>query len=103
MKIWKAAFAIGCGLIVAGCGDESTAQKAVRASLKDPDSAKFGKFTSIKKADSQTACLTVNAKNLMGGYTGDRQAALIKTEGDWQVFTINEIDHASCVKVLSGP
>ena len=101
MKIWKAVFAIGCGLIVAGCGDESAAQKAVRANLNDPDSAKFGKFTSTKKANSETACLTVNAKNSMGGYTGDQQAALIKVEGEWQVIAINEVDHAGCIKVIS--
>lgn len=48
MKHWKVVFAIGCGLIVAGCGEESAVQKAVRARLKDPDSAKFGKGTLSK-------------------------------------------------------
>lgn len=103
MKKWKVVFAIGCGLLVAACGDESAAQKAVRASLKDPDSAKFGKSTFVKGAKGESyACLTINAKNSIGGYTGDQQAALMKAEGEWRVITINELDHASCIKVISG-
>jgi hypothetical protein len=52
---------------IAACSSaESSAQNAVRKSLKDPDSAKFGKFS---KATDDKACLNVNAKNSMGGYT----------------------------------
>jgi hypothetical protein len=102
MKHWKAVLAIGCCCLAAACGDESAAQKAVRASLKDPDSAKFGKFTLAKKGNDQMACLTVNAKNSMGGYTGDREAALMKAGDEWQVITINELDHWRCVNVISG-
>lgn len=38
--------------------------------LKDPESAKFGKF-SISD-DGTAACGSVNAKNAFGGYTGER-------------------------------
>ena len=102
MKLWNVAFAIGCGLIVAGCGEESAVQKAVRARLKDPDSAKFGKGTFVKgRTGDSYACFTVNSKNSMGGYTGDQQAALMKAEGEWHVASIEKVDHASCVKVIS--
>jgi hypothetical protein len=48
-------------------GQDSGAEKAVLASLRDPDSAKFGKFTLVGQ---DRACLTVNARNSVGGYTG---------------------------------
>ncbi|MER8925780.1 hypothetical protein [Mesorhizobium sp. M0859] len=44
---------------------------AFSAALKDPDSAKFGKFSAAMK-DDQTiiVCGTVNSKNSFGGYSG---------------------------------
>lgn len=99
MKHWKVVFAIVCGLIVAACGEESAAQKAVRASLKDPDSAKFGKFTSGKDKNGKFyACVTVNAKNSMGGYVGDKQASLFQSNGEWEVLGINNMSHEQCVE-----
>ena len=100
MKKWKVIFAVGCGLIVAACGDESAAQKAVRASLKDPDSAKFGKSTFVKGAKGASyACLTVNSKTSMGGYAGDEQALLIKSKDEWKVLGIQDFSHERCVSV----
>ena len=41
----------------------------VRRNLKDPDSAKFGDYHLNSKTGR--GCIEVNAKNDMGGYTGD--------------------------------
>lgn len=61
---WVLAFVL---LTVTGCGRETSAQRHVRAMLKDPDSAKFELlFTGRNNLE----CGTVNAKNSFGGYTG---------------------------------
>lgn len=79
--------------------EEGKMQEAVLGSLKDPDSAKFGKMT---KANESNACLTVNAKNSMGGYTGDQQAYLIKSKNKWEVLQIDgDLGHDMCIKILS--
>lgn len=85
-------------LLIACGGAESDAKTAVLNSLKDPDSAKFSKFTNI---NDKAACLTVNARNSMGGYTGDQQASLIKQEGKWIVVGIDNFAHELCVKIMS--
>lgn len=78
---------------------ESYARKAVLKNLKDPDSAKFGKFTLVTPT---TACLTVNARNAFGGYTGDQQAFLLKAENQWLVASIDkDLSHAQCIEVMS--
>jgi hypothetical protein len=83
-----AIFLVGCG------GDERAAKKVVLENLKDADSAKFGKFALL---DEKYACLTVNAKNSMGGYTGDQQAFLKKIDGEWQLFFIEETSQEMCI------
>lgn len=96
-------------LSVSGCGDNSVSlgqvtdegkmQAAVLASLKDPDSAKFGKMTLVNE---RKACLTVNAKNALGGYTGDQQAYLMKSDDKWEVFQIDGgLGHKGCIEVMS--
>lgn len=65
---------------------ESRAQASVRNSLKDPDSAKFGKMVVVS---AEMACIPVNARNSFGGYTGEKYVAL-KNSGDhggWVVDT----------------
>lgn len=82
-------------LVLTACsGPEGSAQRAVIASLKDPDSAKFGKFTRFGK---DLACLTVNAKNSMGGYTGDQQAFLIELKDGWNVISISKGSQEFCI------
>src|SRR5690606_22414740 len=44
------------------------AKKAVRATMKDPDSAKFAGLKAID--DPPVVCGTVNGKNAFGGYAG---------------------------------
>lgn len=79
--------------------EESVAQKAVLGRLKDPDSAKFGKFT---VAGKKGACLTVNARNSMGGYTGSQQAFLLRKGSTWEVVTVEaDLSHEQCVQVMS--
>lgn len=61
-------------------------KKAVRETLKDPDSAKFGEKFVIENR----ACISVNAKNSYGGYTGATNAHLKKLSNDnWYVDTLD--------------
>lgn len=47
-------------------------ESAIRARLKDPESARFGViFASQGKTGAIFACGVVNARNSFGGYTGD--------------------------------
>jgi len=80
--------------LVACSGSESGARDAVLAQLKDPESAKFGEFTEI---NDELACLTVNAKNSMGGYVGDQQAFLKKKGGEWDFWFTQEVSHQQCI------
>lgn len=76
---------------------ESSAKKAVLERLNDPDSAKFGKFTLV---DKNSACLTFNARNRVGGYVGNHQAKLVKSNGVWDVIGSSEISHSECVEYM---
>jgi hypothetical protein len=92
---------ISLGILITGCSSvESEMQEVVRGNLKDPDSAKFGKFTMI---DDDRFCLTVNARNSMGGFTGDQEALGInfgnQKLGDVWLVTFMKTGHASCVSV----
>ena len=98
-QIKLAIVTIGC-IFLAACGSsESGAKASVLAALKDPDSAKFGKFTQVNE---KGACLGVNARNSMGGYTGEQQASLMKfpDSKEWQVLTIDQMSHEACVEQM---
>jgi hypothetical protein len=56
--------------------------------LKDPDSARFGEF--YFNTDTKKGCLVVNAKNSMGGYTGDRVASVKRSDAGWEVIDIDD-------------
>lgn len=91
----RALVAIGVSVSLAACGSrQSSAEAAVRDALKDPDSARFGEFYYNEKTGK--GCLSVNAKNSMGGYTGDQQAYLRLKDGAWEVGDIAEVSHESC-------
>ncbi len=79
--------------------DEPDCKKAVLKSLKDPDSAKFGQFT----VNGSRACLTVNARNALGGYTGDQQAILQLPDNSdtWEVVDITKLSHEDCKRVIN--
>lgn len=78
------AFLVGCGKVSKGeaAVDKNLAdvKAAVLAELKDPDSAKFGKFELI---DDNHACIEVNAKNSYGGYSGVKPFPVMKVNGKW--------------------
>ncbi|MDT0507443.1 hypothetical protein [Novosphingobium sp. MMS21-SN21R] len=80
--------------MLGGCGDEKAAQQSVLEVLKDPDSAKFGEF--YYNPETKKGCLGVNAKNGMGGYTGEQQAFLEKKDGGWKTLGLDEISLAGC-------
>lgn len=82
-------------LMLAACGEESNVKKAVRATLIDPDSGIYGEFNLIGK---DAACITVNAKNTFGGYTGDKELFLKKVNGTWIVGSTKEVSHLTCIK-----
>jgi hypothetical protein len=66
-------------------------QKAVRASLKDPESARFGSIGATKSDKGViTACGMVNAKNSFGGYTGEKEfvGLVLEPHTDFVVQTI---------------
>lgn len=86
--------ALAIPLALAACSGKSGAEKAVRDVLKDPDSAKFGEFYFNSKTGK--ACLTTNAKNSMGGYTGDSQSQLVKDKDGWHYAGDVEETHADC-------
>lgn len=58
--------------------EELRVQATVRGVLKDPDSAKFGRFIVFKP---ESACIAVNSRNSFGGYTGEKYVSLKKREG----------------------
>lgn len=87
--------ALAVPLALAGCGEQSGAEKAARAAMKDPDSAKFGEFYFNSKTGK--ACLTTNGKNSMGGYTGNQEMRLFKDKDGWQVEDDKEELHATCI------
>ena len=53
--------------------DLAVVQSAVRNSLKDPDSARFGAIAAAHDSQGRVqVCGWVNAKNSFGGYTGSQ-------------------------------
>ena len=74
--------------------NRSGAEDVVRTALKDPDSARFGEFYYNDKTEK--GCLTVNAKNSMGGYTGDQQAYVQHTKDGWESIGSADIPASMC-------
>jgi hypothetical protein len=87
MKIAWFILAITVGIL--GCDGpafDNSVKKAIRAKLKDPDSAKFGNEIVVQTR----ACISVNAKNSYGGYTGATIAHLKNLGSDnWYVETFD--------------
>lgn len=83
-------------------------KNAIRINLKDPQSAVFGDISIGKKFngyDSKTqttvegrmACVSVNAKNSFGGYSGEQHFLLVNEAGKpWRVFS-EYTTHSECV------
>lgn len=97
-NLTRAAIALACCTTLTACNSyRSSAEKAVRETLKDPESAKFGDFYYNEK--TKQACLAVNAKNSMGGYTGETPMFLTR-EGDGWGFPLdlNKSSFEECKK-----
>lgn len=96
---------IALSVLISACSNpESDAKNAVLNRLSDPDSAKFGEFTLVNE---HGACLGVNARNKMGGYTGEQQAILIRGDQDrgnaeWEVTELSKLSHEKCITVIKG-
>ena len=84
MKIYL--LPLSAAFVLAACSNTSAIEEAVRQNLIDPDSAKFGEIVEYIDADGKAmACVMVNAKNRMGGYTGESIVVAMKTsDGEWQ-------------------
>jgi hypothetical protein len=93
----RVALALVCVTSLAACSGRSGAEEAVRQVLKDPDSARFGEF--YFNEETKKGCLAVNARNAMGGYTGEQQAYVERTENGWETDGIAEIDQAMCRRI----
>ncbi len=96
-------FGVALCTLLTACGtnsSQSNAEKATLAALKDPSSAQFGEFTKYGDHGSYS-CLSVNAKNTFGGYTGVQQATLKKNiNEEWQVESIDDVSHEACIQAL---
>ncbi len=100
LTVLRAAMTLACVTPLAACNSlQSGAEKVVRDSLKDPDSARFGEFFYNEK--TKKACVTVNAKNSMGGYTGDHQAVVQKTDKGWEYLFEEEVSQDICKKAIA--
>ena len=96
----RTVLALACILSLSACDRaRHNAEAVVRENLKDPDSAKFGEFYFNEKTGK--GCLTVNARNSMGGYTGDQQAYVRRTDKGWETYEIAEISADSCRDIFA--
>lgn len=89
--------------LLAGCSEKGAVEEAVRDILNDPDSARFGEITIVDTAEGRKACATINAKNRMGGYTGDKQMTLFYDDDlqKWSVVNDWEFSHEMCIDIIS--
>lgn len=102
MKYLKLTACICCSLLLTAFGEESAIQASVKAGLKDPESAQFGKYIKVTSKKGETyACITVNAKNAMGGYVGKKQAVLLKSKERWEFLGTHEIPQELCQQVVA--
>lgn len=111
MKIWKTFALISVIVAAIGCTEDpakvaakkadTESKAAILAQLKDPDSAKFGDIV-IAKSDKGTlvGCRPVNAKNSMGGYTGEKQVAMVEKDGHWEVVAFLDGAGIFCLETV---
>lgn len=78
-------------LFLTGCSEQSSVEEVVQNHLKDPTSAIFKDY--VVSDGNQYACISWNAKNSFGGYTGWEVAYLKKMDGVW---TVDSMKHAPC-------
>lgn len=90
-------------VLLGGCSDTGAVKDAITDNLKDPGSAKFGEISIVEGVGGKFACASVNARNSLGGYTGEQQIKLRHMGADGWVWagTPDEVDHQSCVTVIT--
>ena len=74
--------------------EKNEVKNAVINSLKEPESARFGEITVM----DDRACVTINAKNIMGGYSGNKQMLMAKMNQQWLSIETGDISHDFCVQ-----
>jgi hypothetical protein len=72
-------------------------KSAVIKILNDPDSARFGEIAIL---NNQCGCISVNAKNGFGGYTGTQQSLVIKNGNAWRALYVNDETQLTCLKFI---
>lgn len=89
-----------CALLTSCNSSERQAQEVIRNQMKDPDSARFGRF----ETNGKKACLEVNGKNSFGGYTGFQTAFLEKgAKGKWDGYIVPPpADFDFCLREMNG-
>lgn len=90
-------------VLLSGCSDSGAVRDAVTENLKDPASAKFGEISVVEGIGGKFACASVNARNSLGGYTGEQQIKLRHMGDDGWIWAgdPDETDHQYCVKVIT--
>lgn len=78
---------------LSACGESSQIKNVIKDHLVDADSAKFRGEVKYS-ADKKRACIEVNSKNKMGGYTGFNAVVVDKIDGKWDVPM--SMDSADC-------
>lgn len=94
MSVIKKMVLMSMLLSLVACGQsnsEKFMQAAVRAELKDPDSAKWGNTFTYKNR----GCLEVNSKNSFGGYTGTH-VAWMKNLGSDNTWMVEKVEEGRC-------
>lgn len=84
-------FSMLTALFLSGCSQQSAVEEVVQNHLKDPASAIFKDY--VVSDGNQYACISWNAKNGFGGYTGWEVAFLKKVDGAW---TVDTMKHSPC-------
>lgn len=91
-------------IFLSSCGERSSIEKAVKDSMIDPDSAKFGEFIEfVGHNGEEKVCVMVNGKNSYGGYAGETAFIAYKNDtGKWeavQFSTSVQVDCSSYIEV----
>jgi hypothetical protein len=103
MTIYLRQFVLILIVLLSGCDSsgEGNAKELVLKNLKDPDSAKFGEFTVVSTEKFEMACLTVNAKNSLGGYVGNQEYIVGRPKGEtWELQGVHKVSHSICVTMM---
>ena len=81
-----------------GRAELDVAKRAIVASLKDPESARFGSATFYQNdtLGKKLVCIYVNAKNSFGGYTGMQPATVELRDGQAVRVSMDSIATMPC-------